>query len=147
MGYEFYAPGLRRLLDDYAGRYPSLPLVISEAGIATEVGERRSENIVRVLEQIGAARADGVDVRGFYYWSLYDNFEWAEGFGPRFGLYRVDYASFERTPTAGVDTLREISLARSLSGTLRARHGGNGAMSPEPGLPESFTFCFELPEL
>jgi beta-glucosidase len=146
MGYEFYAPGLGRLLADYGARYPSLPLVISEAGIATEVGARRSENIVRVLEQIGDARAAGIDVRGYYYWSLTDNFEWAEGFGPRFGLYRVDYASFERTPTAGVDTLAEIAGARSMSGSLRAAHGGNGPMTPEPEVPEEFTFCFELPE-
>lgn len=144
MGYEFYAPGLGRLLNDFGERYPETPLVVSEAGIATEVGARRAENIVRVLEQIGAARDRGVDVRGFYYWSLYDNFEWAEGFGPRFGLYTVDYASFERAPTAGVDVMLEITGARAVSGALRARFGGDGPMTPEPAVPESFTFCFEL---
>ena len=144
MGYEFYAPGLLRLLEDYGARYPELPLLISEAGIATEVGARRAENIVRVLEQIGAARERGIDVRGFYYWSLYDNFEWAEGFGPRFGLYQVDYDSFERSPTAGVDVMVEVAGSRALSGALRARHGGDGPMTPEPGAPESFRFCYEL---
>lgn len=144
MGYEFYAPGLLRLLTDYGDRYPELPLIVSEAGIATEVGARRAENIVRVLEQIGAARDAGVDVRGYYYWSLYDNFEWAEGFGPRFGLYQVDYASFARSPTAGVDVMLEVAGSRQLSPALRARHGGEGSMTPEPAVPESFTFCFEL---
>ena len=60
----------------------TLPLVVTEAGIATNVGARRTENIVRVLEQIERARADGVDVRGYYHWSLMDNFEWAEGLRP-----------------------------------------------------------------
>ena len=48
---------------------------------------------MRILEAIARARDDGVDVRGYYHWSLTDNFEWAEGFGPRFGLYSVDYAT------------------------------------------------------
>ncbi len=85
MGYEFHAPGIYTVLKDLGARYPGLPLVITEAGIATEVGARRAENVVRVLEQVERARGEGVDVRGYYHWSLFDNFEWAEGFEPRFG--------------------------------------------------------------
>lgn len=44
---------------------------------------------------------EGIPVRGYFSWSLIDNFEWAEGLGPRFGLYRVDYGTLERTATAG----------------------------------------------
>ena len=144
MGYEFYAPGLRTILEDYGARYPGLPLVVSEAGIATEVGARRSENVVRVLEQIAAAREAGVDVRGYYHWSLFDNFEWAEGFEPRFGLFRVDYASYQRSATDGARVLAEIAGARRLGGDLRQRHGGNGPMTPEPGFRTDFNFCYEL---
>jgi beta-glucosidase len=57
---------------------------------------------------------DGVDVRGYFHWSLLDNFEWAEGHEPRFGLYHVDYdsANKRRTATAAVETFRQ--MARSL---------------------------------
>jgi beta-glucosidase len=133
MGYETWPAGFQGVLEQFAARYPSLPLVVSEAGIATREGARRAENIVRTLEAVAGARDQGVDVRGFYYWSLTDNFEWAEGYEPRFGLYTVDYASFARTPTLGATVLGEIAGARRLSSALRERHGGTGAMTPEPG--------------
>lgn len=136
MGYEHYAPGLERLLGVFSKRYPGLPLVVSEGGIATELGERRAENIVRALEHIDAARKSGVDVRGYYHWSLYDNFEWAEGFVPRFGLYRTDYQTYERTPTLGADVLGEISKGRKLTRALRAKYGGTGPMTTEGTPPE-----------
>jgi beta-glucosidase/6-phospho-beta-glucosidase/beta-galactosidase len=131
MGYEFYAEGLGSVIDDFAGRYPSLPMLISESGIATEVGARRAEVIVRILEVIGKAIDRGADLRGYYHWSLFDNFEWSEGFGPRFGLYHVDYATFERTPTLGATVLGEIAQARGVSAELRATYGGDGPMTPE----------------
>jgi beta-glucosidase len=141
MGYEFHPPGLYAILKDLSARYPALPMVITEAGIATEDGARRAENVVRVLEQVERARAEGVDVRGYYHWSLFDNFEWAEGFGPRFGLYRVDYATYARTPTAGAAALAEIAGGRALTTALRQRHGGDGPMTPEPGLPPDASVC------
>jgi beta-glucosidase len=140
MGYEYYAPGLYNVLADFGTRWPSLPLLVTESGIATEVGERRAENVVRALEQIERARGEGVDVRGYYHWSLYDNFEWAEGFGPRFGLYRVDYTSYERTPTMGADVLAQISKQRRLSAEQRATYGGEGPMTLEPSSPAA-TYC------
>jgi beta-glucosidase/6-phospho-beta-glucosidase/beta-galactosidase len=141
MKYEFHAPGMHRVLTRFSERYPNMPLVVSEAGLATDVGKRRSENIVRILEQIALARDEGVDVRGYYYWSLTDNFEWSEGYEPRFGLYHVDYQTFARTPTEGADTLKAIVAARSLSTELRQLHGGNGAMTPDPGLHPDAIQC------
>jgi beta-glucosidase len=131
MGYEYYPRGLYEVIAAYAARYPSLPFVITEAGIATEVGRRRAENVVRTLEQIDRARREGMDVRGYFHWSLYDNFEWAEGFKPRFGLYRVDYTSYERTPTEGADMLGAIAAERKLTAAQRAEHGGDGPLTPE----------------
>ena len=55
------------------------------------------------------AMADGVPVLGYYHWSLLDNFEWAEGFAPRFGLYRVDYATQERHETPACAVFRELA--------------------------------------
>lgn len=131
MGYEFWAPGLYHVLVDFAERWPDLPLMVTESGLATEQGIRRAEHVVRSLEQIARARAEGVDVRGYYHWSLYDNFEWAEGFEPRFGLYHVDYDTFTRTPTEGAEVLGVIASARLLHGADRAKYGGDGAMTLE----------------
>jgi len=136
MGYEHYAPGLETVLGAFSERYPGLPLVVSEGGIGTELGERRAENVVRALEHIQNAKKAGVDVRGYFHWSLYDNFEWAEGFVPRFGLYRTDYQSYERTPTLGADVLKEIAGARKLTAALRKTYGGTGPMTPEGSPPE-----------
>ena len=132
MRYEYYEPGVYNVLTDFAARWPDLPMVVTESGLATEVGRRRAEHVVRSLEQIARAAADGADVRGYYHWSLTDNFEWAEGFGPRFGLYTVDYASYARTPTEGATVLGEIAASRALTSEQRQEYGGLGPMTPEP---------------
>jgi len=132
MRYEYYEPGLSTILVEYSERYPALPLTVTEAGIATNVGRRRAENIVRTLEQIQWARAQGADVRGYYHWSLTDNFEWAEGYGPAFGLYRVNrVGAYARTATEGATVLGDIAAARLLSVEQREAYGGLGPMTPE----------------
>jgi beta-glucosidase len=141
MGYEHYPPGLYTVLVDFAARWPDLPLLVSEAGIATEIGPRRAENVVRALEQIDRARREGVDVRGYYHWSLFDNFEWAEGFRPRFGLYFVDYATYARTASDGARVLGEIAGARRLTLAQQARYGGDGPLTPEPSVPSNARLC------
>jgi beta-glucosidase len=144
MGYEGWTDGIHDILVAFHQRYPDLPLVVTEAGIATDVGKRRAENIVRVLEAIARARDEGVDVRGYYHWSLTDNFEWAEGFGPHFGLYKVDYATYARTATEGGDVLREIAAARRVTSAQRQTYGGTGPMTPEVGFDVD-PFCAKVP--
>jgi beta-glucosidase len=131
MRYEFWEEGLYTILMDMSARYPTLPMVVTEAGIAAENGVRRSENIVRLLEQTHRAMSEGADVRGYYHWSLMDNFEWAEGYEPRFGLFTVDRETFERTPTEGVQVPGDISRGRTIPAPMRAQYGGTGPMSPE----------------
>jgi beta-glucosidase len=131
MGYEYYEPGIYNLLTEYGRTYPDLPLTVTESGLATNVGRRRAEHIVRSLEQIEFARREGVDVRGYYHWSLMDNFEWAEGYEPRFGLYRVDTTTYARTATDGAVLLGEIAGARRVTAEQRAEYGGTGPMTSE----------------
>ena len=143
MGYEGWTDGLGDVLLDFSRRYPGLPLVVTEAGISTDVGARRAENVVRILEAIDRARRAGADVRGYYHWSLTDNFEWAEGFGPHFGLYSVDHGTYARTSTEGATALSEIAKSRELSTELRERYGGTGPMTPE--LVASDIYCGKVP--
>ncbi|MGN6109064.1 MAG: glycoside hydrolase family 1 protein [Kofleriaceae bacterium] len=145
MGYEGWTDGIGDVLIAFGRRYPDVPLVVSEAGIATEVGARRAENIVRNLESMERARAAGVDLRGYYHWSLTDNFEWAEGFGPRFGLFSVDYATFARTPTRGAELLAEIATRREVTVAQRTELGGTGPMTAEPGFAVD-PFCSKVME-
>ncbi|MDQ3034775.1 MAG: family 1 glycosylhydrolase [Myxococcota bacterium] len=134
MGYEYWEPGLAEILLDLGARWPDLPMIVTEAGIATEVGARRAENVVRTLEQIAHARARGVDVRGYYHWSLLDNFEWAEGYEPRFGLFTVERTGeYPRTITEGGTVYGAIAGARRLTMEQRLRYGGLGPMTPEAG--------------
>ena len=94
---------------------------------------------MRTLEAIAKARDEaGVDVRGFYEWSLTDNFEWAEGYGPRFGLWTVDYANYGRTETDGASVLGEIATARTLTTAQRETYGGDGPMTPDPLFTDEF---------
>ena len=131
MGYEYYAPGLYNVLSAMGAAFPELPMAVTEGGIATDNGERRADNIVRSLEQIDRAIAGGVDVRGYYHWSLMDNFEWSEGYEPRFGLYRVDLDTYARTPTLGAEVLGDIAARRGVTPELLETHGGTGPMHPE----------------
>ena len=144
MGYEGWTDGIHDVLVAFAKRYPTVPLVVTEAGIATDLGVRRAENIVRVLESVARARDEGVDVRGYYHWSLTDNFEWAEGFAPHFGLYSVDYGSYARTATEGATVLGAIAQRRAITVAQRQTYGGTGPMTVEPGFDTttaSAPFC------
>lgn len=75
-----------------------VPVIVTENGVATANDEERIEYYSRSLTALREAMDEGVDVRGFFAWSLLDNFEWAEGYRPTFGLVAVDRLTFERTP-------------------------------------------------
>jgi beta-glucosidase len=126
MGYEHYPPGIRLLGEALADRYPGVPLRVTENGIATTTGVRRAESIVRHLVELHAAIEEGVPVDGYVHWSLTDNFEWAEGFRPKFGLYAVDLATYTRTPTEGAtvfaDIIHDDGIRRSILDTWDGEH-------------------------
>ena len=66
------------------------------------------------LTQLQRATSEGVPVRGYFHWSLMDNFEWAEGFGTRFGLLYVDYATQQRTAKLSASFYREVAARNRL---------------------------------
>ncbi|KKB86011.1 beta-glucosidase [Devosia limi DSM 17137] len=103
MGWEIYPQGLTDLLVRVSTDYTRIPLYITENGMAEVEGEadpRRVSYYEEHLKAVLAARAQGADVRGYFAWSLLDNYEWAEGYNKRFGLVHVDYQTQQRTPKA-----------------------------------------------
>ncbi|MES2259702.1 MAG: GH1 family beta-glucosidase [Pseudomonadota bacterium] len=105
MGWETWPAGLTELLVDLHGEYDLPPIYITENGmaVADELVDGRVDDQARIdflrmhLAALGDAMAQGVDVRGYFYWSLMDNFEWNSGYLKRFGLIHVDYATQQRT--------------------------------------------------
>jgi len=105
MGWGIHPEGLTRMLLEIAQRYPGQPLAVTENGAAfyDEVTDGRVHDQDRVdylhdhIDAVGAALAAGADVRGYYVWSLMDNFEWAYGYDRRFGVVHVDYPTGTRT--------------------------------------------------
>jgi beta-glucosidase len=95
LGWDIYPDGIRQVLLKLK-KY-NLPVIITENGICTSDDNLRWEFLSEHLKSIHAAMEQGVDVQGYLYWALMDNFEWAEGFGPRFGLIDINYKTFERT--------------------------------------------------
>ncbi|HEV3366087.1 MAG TPA: family 1 glycosylhydrolase [Acidimicrobiales bacterium] len=78
--------------------FTGLPVMITESGIATEDDTERIDYIDAVLREVHACINEGLDVRGYFVWSLLDNFEWNMGYGPKLGLHAVDRTTFERRP-------------------------------------------------
>jgi beta-glucosidase len=115
MGYEFYPQALeatlRRAWEVTKGE---IPLLVTENGIGTDDDDQRIDYVRQALEGVLRAIADGVDVRGYTYWSLLDNFEWAFGYGPRFGIVSVDRTTFDRSPKPSARWLGEIASANAL---------------------------------
>ena len=106
MPYAIYPEGLYRAIKQ-AGKVKK-PIIITENGIADSADDRRSLFIERYIYAMSKAIKDGSDVRGYYYWSLMDNFEWAEGYDMRFGLYEVDFDNQKRTLRKGSEKFIEV---------------------------------------
>lgn len=95
MGWDIYPQGLYHLLLKLK-RY-NLPVIILENGICTDDDKLRWDFIEKHLKNLHLAIGEGVNVTGYIYWSLIDNYEWDKGFAPRFGLIEMDYNTYQRT--------------------------------------------------
>ena len=98
LGWEIYPKGLTDLLVRVSREYTKLPIYVTENGMSENDDSRRVAFYDDHLRAVLAAREQGADVRGYFAWSLLDNYEWAEGYSSRFGIVHVDYATQARTP-------------------------------------------------
>ena len=106
MGWEIYPKGIYHVLK-YLSKFGK-PIYIMENGLADKEDKYRVEFIKEHLKYIHQAIQEGADVRGYFYWSLLDNFEWAHGYAPKFGLYKVDRKTFERTARSSAAVYADI---------------------------------------
>ena len=132
LGWEIHPEGLYETLSTWWQKSGRIPMYVTENGIADARDRMRPSFLVRHLARVARAIHDGIDVRGYYHWSLLDNFEWAEGYAPRFGLVAVDYATQRRVIRPSGHLYARIAAARAIDdATWRTfgdgDPGGNGA--------------------
>lgn len=106
MAYAVYPEGFYRAVKEIAQL--GVPIYVTENGIADSRDDRRELFIRRYLYALICAMQEGYDVRGYFYWSLLDNFEWTEGYEMKFGLYEVDFATQARRLREGARCFAEI---------------------------------------
>ena len=114
MGYEFFPEALEHTIR-YAYEYTGgTPILVTENGIGTADDSRRVEYYERALAGVHRCLQDGIDVRGYTAWSAFDNFEWALGYVPTFGIIAVDRSTQERTPKPSAHLLGEVARTNRL---------------------------------
>jgi len=119
MGWEIDADGLHDILTRVARDYRPIPLYVTENGAAFPEGIVDGDRIAYLDGHLRAAHRaieDGADLRGYFVWSLLDNFEWAYGYSKRFGLIHVDYDTLVRTPKDSARWYAEVTRSNGLDG-------------------------------
>jgi beta-glucosidase len=123
MGWNIEPSGLQELLELLAERHPGLPMMITENGAAFDDvpdddgqvhDDARTDYLRRHITAVHRAMDAGVDLRGYFVWSLLDNFEWALGYTKRFGIVYVDYNTLERTPKDSARWFAELCRTKRL---------------------------------
>lgn len=117
LSWEIYPEGLTRLLRTAYRRYGK-HIWITENGLADASDRLRPAFVAHHMTAVARSLEEGVPLLGYCHWSLYDNFEWAEGYTPRFGLYAVDYQTQARTLRPGGALYGQIAREKALSPSL-----------------------------
>lgn len=107
MGYEYYPEALEHVLRAVAKEFHG-DLIVTENGLSCDDDARRVAFIRTATDGVARCIADGLPVKGYFYWSLLDNFEWQMGYQMRFGLVAVDRATMERTPKESLRVLGSL---------------------------------------
>jgi len=113
MGYEFWPEALEATLH-YANKIAGVPLMVTENGIGTQDDTRRVAYYQRALLGVANALGEGLDIRGYFAWSAFDNFEWMGGYIPKFGIIHIDRGTQVRTPKPSAYVLGEIARTNTL---------------------------------
>lgn len=116
MGYEFWPEALEATIRYATSKAPGVPIYVTENGIGTTDDAQRIEYVTRALRGVVKCLNSGIDVRGYFYWSLMDNFEWLFGYGPQFGLVGVDRDTQRRRPKPSAEWLGAIARANAFEG-------------------------------
>ncbi len=133
---EIYPEGLYRVLKTiYKSTRGNKPLYITENGFCDARDDRRPRAILEHLVQVHRALQEGIPVRGYLHWTLTDNFEWAEGWGARFGLVELDPLTQKRTPRGSASLFGEICRANAITEAIVERYAPE-AMESIFGLAE-----------
>lgn len=114
MGYELWPEALETTIRKAWELTGQIPVLVTENGLSSEDDEPRIEYVRRALQAVRRCLDDGIEVRGYTYWSAFDNFEWALGYRPKFGLIGVDRTTFERTVKPSARWLGQIARANAL---------------------------------
>jgi beta-glucosidase len=139
LGWEIYPEGLSRICRGCWQRY-RIPIYITENGTCDSEDRFRTRYLYEHLFQVHGLTEEGVDIRRYYYWTLMDNFEWAEGTSARFGLVHVDFLNQERTIRTSGRFFSRINRERAVTAEClddfadALRH--RGAEDPKPNLAE-----------
>lgn len=110
MGWETHPRGLEKVLKSAAQL--DLPIIITENGIATSESEKRNRFLKNHIDAVERCIGRNIPVRGYFHWTLMDNYEWLSGMGKRFGLYRVDFDTKERIPTSSAEYFAHLIRSR-----------------------------------
>ncbi len=113
MGYEYWPQALEAAIR-YANEVNGSPIYVTENGIGTTDDAQRIRYVTDALAGVKRCLDDGFDIRGYFYWSLMDNFEWAFGYKPQFGLVSVDRETQVRTLKPSAEWLGGIARANQL---------------------------------
>ncbi len=149
MGYEFWPEALeaaiRRAID-----IAEIPVIVTENGIGTVDDRRRIAYVRRALQGVERCLADGLDVRGYTYWSAFDNFEWVMGYKPTFGLIAVRPNNQKRKPKPSAWWLGDVARANGLSAYGTEVLTGRGIPGRQCGVPaedaDTLGYWIYLPE-
>lgn len=108
LGWEIYPEGMMRLLEEIESKFPKMPIWITENGIADQRDEKRTPYIRAHLDVIAEAIQKGIPLEGYCHWTLNDNFEWAEGYSAKFGMFSVEPKTQKRQPRQSAHDFKQM---------------------------------------
>jgi beta-glucosidase len=114
LGQEFYPQALGNTIRRAWLAAGGTPILVTESGIGTAFDEKRIRFVDAAMREVLACLAGGIEVRGYLYWSLLDNFEWSLGYGPTFGMVAVDRKTFARHPKPSAHWFGQVARSRAL---------------------------------